>query len=192
VRGELGDVDEHTLCCRHEPGLEPGTRVVNTCAGCDRRFRELYDGVSTVSAWEVLAESATFPFPDYEGAVMAVHDACPTRTEARVHEAVRRLLERMNVHVVEPAATRTRAVCCGDSSFGQLPDDLVEELMRSRAASMPAEDVVVYCVSCVKAMSIGGKSPRYLVDLLFGETTEPGVTEPSDWHAELERFVAQH
>jgi len=52
--------------------------------------------------------------------------------------------------------------------------------------------VVVYCVSCVKAMAIGGKRPRYLVDLLFGEETVPGVHEPGAWHALLEGFIAEH
>lgn len=182
----------HLTCCRHEPGLPVGTRVVNTCAGCDRRYRELFEGISTTSLWEVLAESETFPFPDYGGAEMSVHDACPTRTEARVHDAVRRLLERMNVTVVEPRSTRGNAVCCGDSFYGEAPDERVKQLMAKRADSMPREDVVVYCVSCVKAMHIGGKRPRYLVDLLFAEETTPGTWEPRDWHAELETFIAEH
>ena len=192
VRAELGDVSGHFTCCRHEPGLEPGTRVVNTCAGCDRRYRELYEGVSTVSLWEILANSDSFAFPDYRGVEMTVHDACPTRTEERVHKAVRRLLARMNVTVVEAAASGTKAVCCGDSFFGVLPEERVKEQMCKRAASMPREDVVVYCVSCVKAMAIGGARPRYLVDLLFDEDTDPGECEPSAWHAELERFVERH
>jgi hypothetical protein len=53
-------IPKHSICCHHDPKLEKGTQVINTCAGCDRRFRELYDGVSTVSLWEVLAESETF------------------------------------------------------------------------------------------------------------------------------------
>jgi len=57
---------------------------------------------------------------------------------------------------------------------------------------MPREDVVVYCVSCVKAMHIGGKRPRYLVDLLFGEETGPGVFEPVAWHAQLDEFIEAH
>lgn len=179
-------------CCRHTPDLPSGTEVVNVCAGCDRRYRELYEGITTRSLWEVLSESETFPFPDYGGAAMAVHDACPTRTETRVHDAVRALLGKMNIEVVEPAATRTGAVCCGDSFYGQLPDERVTELMRRRADSMPAEDVVVYCVSCVKAMHIGGKRPRYLVDLLFAEQTSPGVFEPADWHAELDAYIEAH
>jgi len=179
-------------CCRHEPHLEPGSVVINTCAGCDRRYRELYEGVSTISLWEVLSASDTFDFPDYQGAEMAIHDACPTRTEERVHVAVRTLLDRMNIVVVEPKSTRTHAVCCGDSFLGELPVDRVKELMVKRADSMPREDVVVYCVSCVKAMHIGGKRPRYLVDLLFAEDTEPDVFEPTAWHAMLDEFIAAH
>jgi len=146
-------------CCRHEPHLEPGSVVINTCAGCDRRYRELYEGVSTISLWEVLSASDTLDFPDYQGAEMAIHDACPTRTEERVHVAVRALLDRMNIVVIEPKSTRTHAVCCGDSFLGELPVDRVKDLMAKRADSMPREDVVVYCVSCVKAMHIGGKRP---------------------------------
>jgi Fe-S oxidoreductase len=123
---------------------------------------------------------------------MTVHDACPTRTGARVHAAVRTLLDRMNIVVVEPDATRVRAICCGDSLFGEVPDDTVRALMARRADSMPREDVVVYCVSCIKAMHIGGKRPRYLVDLLFAEETTPGVSEPGAWHALLEEFIAEH
>lgn len=183
---------EHLTCCHHDPGLPAGTRIVNVCPGCDRRYRELYAGISTVSLWELLAESADFPFPDYGGQPMAILDACPTRTEARVHGAIRRLLARMNIRVVEPANTRMRATCCGDSFYGALPVDQVKDLMRRRAFEMPCEDVVVYCVSCVKSMHIGGKTPRHLVDLLFGEETPIGIHEPDAWHAQIESFIEAH
>jgi Fe-S oxidoreductase len=192
LNGNLGEVPEHLTCCLHEPGLEAGTRVINTCAGCDRRYRSLYEGVSTVSLWEVLADSATFNFPDYNGVEMSIHDACPTRTEERVHRAVRKLLERMNIKVVEPEFTGTNQRCCGDSFYPALPPEQVKEKMRERAAEMPREDVAVYCISCIKSMHIGGKKPRYLVDLLFGEDTEVGTFEPDEWHSELQRFIDEH
>lgn len=182
---------EHFTCCRHEPNLPCGTRVINVCAGCDKRYRELYEGVATISLWELLAES-DFPFPDYGGAAMAVHDACPTRTETRVHEAVRTLLKRMNITALEPERTGTRATCCGDSFYGVLPADQVKAQMAKRAQEMPVEDVAVYCVSCIKAMHIGGKRPRYLVDLLFGEPTEIGTWEPEAWHGELQEYIDRH
>jgi Fe-S oxidoreductase len=192
LNGGSDRIAEHLTCCRHDPRLEPGTEVVNTCPGCDRRFRELYEGISTISLWEVLAGDDRFPFPDYHGAEMTIHDACPTRTEERVHAAVRQLLARMNIRCIEPEWTRTHSVCCGDTFFGLLPDEEVKARMRARAAEMPRPDVVVYCVSCVKAMHIGGRRPRYLVDLLFGEGTEPGIVEPSRWHADIDAFIETH
>ncbi len=183
---------EHTTCCHHEPKRPSGTRIINVCAGCDRRYRELYEGVSTISFWELLAKSETFPFPDYQGRRMSILDACPTRSQERVHRAIRKLLERMNIELLEPSRTGTKSTCCGDSFYGTLKVEQVKEKMRQRAQEMPAEDVVVYCVSCIKAMLIGGKQPRYLVDLLFGEATHPGTTEPEQWHAELDAFIAEH
>ena len=61
--------------------------------------------------------------------------------------------------------------------------------MMSRADEMPVENVVVYCVSCVKSMHLGGKKPRYLVDLLFSESTDPQTYEPDAWHEELDTFA---
>ena len=166
--------------------------MIYTCAGCDRRYRELYAGISTISFRELLAESNTFPFPDYRQQKMSIADACPTRDQARVQLAVRRLLQRMNIDLVEPQRSGANAVCCGDSFFGEIPVAQVKQQMGKRAAEMPADDVVVYCVSCIKALHIGGKQLRYLVDLLFAEEAHPGTFEPEQWHAELDQFIATH
>ena len=57
--------------------------------------------------------------------------------------------------------------------------------MKKRTAEMPSEDVVVYCISCTKSVFIGGKTPHYLVDLLFNEETIPKTLDPDEWHKEL-------
>lgn len=192
LKSDLTNINEHLICCRHEPNLDKGTQIINTCAGCDRRYRELYEGITTISLWEVLAESNKFSFPDYKGKIMTILDACPTRDQERVHNAVRVLLKRMNITVVEPEKTRTKGKCCGDSFYGILPVEQVKEQMKKRAEEMPVEDVVVYCVSCTKSMYIGGKKSRYLLDLLFGEETNPGIFEPDDWHEQLNDFINEH
>jgi hypothetical protein len=66
------------------------------------------------------------------------------------------------------------------------------EQMKKKASSMPAEEVLVYCVSCAKAMFIGGKRPRYLIDLLFDEETIPKTLDPDLWHQELDLFIDSH
>jgi Fe-S oxidoreductase len=192
LNDDQGKTEEHLICCRHEPKLPLGTQVINVCAGCDKRYRELYAGVTTISLWEVLADSESFPFPDYKGEKMAILDACPTRDQNMIHTAIRSLLKRMNIEIVEPNKTKAKGTCCGDSFYGVLELEQVKEQMKRRAAEMPCDDVVVYCVSCCKAMQIGGKRPRYLVDLLLGEETDRGTSDLDEWHAQLDRFIEEH
>lgn len=189
---EIDIVGDHHICCRHDHGLEMNTEIINTCSGCDRRFRELYKDITTISLWEILAKSKIFEFPNYNGIEMTIHDACPTRGRDSVHIAIRSLLEKMNIKIVEPQNTRQNAVCCGDSFYGVLPVQQVKEMMKKRADEMPCEEVIVYCVSCIKAMHIGGKKPRYLVDLLFGEETKIGTFDPDVWHAALQQYIDKH
>lgn len=176
------------ICCRNKPPLKKGSQVINVCPGCDRRYRENYPDSSTISLWEILAETDFFPFPDYKGEKMTIIDACPTRSRAEVQKAIRTLLCRMNIQLIEPA----KNTCCGDSFWGVLPVEEVKERMIKRSSEMPLDDVVVYCVSCSKSLFIGGKKPRYIPDLLFKEETLPQTYEPVEWHRELDEFIKNH
>lgn len=186
----FNDIKPYELCCHNPPATLPsGTRVINVCSGCDRRYRSLYEGISTKSLWEIFAESQIFPFPDYGGAEISIHDTCPTRTQKRVTSAVRVLLGRMNFKLIEPERTMEKGPCCGDSFHKRIPISDVLEKMRKRASEMPCDEVAVYCVSCIKSIHNGGKKPRYLTDLLFREETVPGETNPDIWHKQLEEFI---
>jgi Fe-S oxidoreductase len=190
IEKHVGSAELLHTCCRHVPPLPPGTRVINVCPGCDRRYRQNYERASTVSAWEIMAKRGFPDPPDYGGLAMTIIDACPTRDQTRVHDAVRELIRRMNISLLEPANTRTTSTCCGDSLWGAVPANQVEREMRGKAAAMPADQVIVYCVSCAKAMFVGGKRPRYLLDLLLGEETVPGTIDPALWHKKLDAYIA--
>jgi hypothetical protein len=193
LRGILGETIGADLpwmtCCRKDPQFAEETELVNVCPGCDKRFRLNYPRTSTISLWEILSGSDAFPFPDYGGRTMSIIDACPTRDQPRIHQAIRALLKRMNIAVIEPRATKTKGICCGDSMWGEIPTPEVMARMKMRAAEMPAPNVVVYCVSCALAVSIGGKTPRYMIDLLFGEETRPRILDLDVWHAELQAYI---
>jgi Fe-S oxidoreductase len=123
---------------------------------------------------------------------MSVHDPCPVREKPQVHQAVRNLLEKMNIEVVETKLTGTRSVCCGDDFYPKLSVDKVHNHMKKRAASMPCDDVCVYCVSCIKSLHIGGKTPRHLMDLLMNESTEPQIYDTVKWHEQLQEYINNH
>lgn len=187
-----GEVALHKICCRHDPKLEAGSLIINVCAGCDRRFRNLYQGISTISLWEVLDELESFQYPDYKGLKLSVHDACPVREKPQVHKAVRNLLKKMNIEVVETKFSGINSICCGDDLYPKLPVETVHKKMKERADSMPCDEVCVYCVSCIKSMYIGGKTPRHLMDLIMGEITEPQIYDTVQWHQQLQEYIEKH
>ncbi len=189
---DYSEVSLHKICCHHEPQLETGGLIINVCSGCNMRFSNLYPGVTTISLWEVLDEMETFPYPDYHGLMLSVHDACPIREKPQVHRAVRSLLGKMHIEIVEAEFHGTRSICCGDDLYQKVPLEKVHEHMKLRAESMPCDEVCVYCVSCINSMHIGGKSPRHLIDLLMGETTEPQVYDTVEWHTQLEEYIDKH
>lgn len=187
-----GSLQVLSACCHHTPAIPPGMKVVTTCPGCDRRYRQNYSEPLAVSLWELLAGDDSFPFPDYQGRKMTIIDACPTRDQEHIHDAVRSLAMRMNIVIVEPDRTKEKGTCCGDTFYGVLPTEQVIEQMKAKGGEMPLDDILVYCVSCGKSMFVAGKRPRYLVDLLFGEETVPGTYQPDPWHRELDSFMESH
>jgi Fe-S oxidoreductase len=188
----FGKMDILLTCCQHDPLLPVNSKIINICPGCDKRFKNDYRNVSTISLWEMLADSQTFSFPDHSGLRVSIIDACPTREQTEIHAAIRKILKKMKVDLVEPKNTGTTSTCCGDSFYGLIPVDKVKELMIRRSEEMPSDNVIVYCISCIKAVYNGGKNPKYLVDLLFAEDTIPGTIDPDEWHKELRDYIDKH
>lgn len=187
-----GPVQLHTLCCHHDPKLPHGSTIINNCAGCDRRFRSLYEGVQTISLWEVLDSISEFPFPDHSGLTVSVHDSCSYRPKPQVHSAVRSILHKMNIEIIDSKYSGTNSICCGDTFYPQLPIEQVNMLQKKRAAQMPCDDVAVYCVSCIKSMAIGGKIPHHMVDLVLNEETELQELRIDVYHDALNQYIETH
>ena len=179
----LGDVDILLTCCQHEPNLPENSKVINVCPGCDMRFGKNYRGVSTISFWEAINENRRS---------MSIIDACPTRDEDRVQDSIRDLLLKMNITLVEPKNTRKESTCCGDVYYGSMPTAKVKGLMTEKAMEMPANDIVVHCVSCIIAVLNGGKNPQYIADLIFNEETHSNNIDLDQWHKELKEFIEAH
>jgi Fe-S oxidoreductase len=188
-----GDIKLHKVCCHYDPKLEAGSHIINVCPGCDRRFRNIYEGISTTSVWELIdGLGDKFKYPNYNGLKVSVHDACPIREKPVVHKAVRSLLKKMNIEVIEAQFHGTSSICCGDDFYPKLSIEIIHEKMKERADSMPCEEVCVYCVTCIKSMYISGKTPRHLMDLLLNEPTDPGEYDTVKWHEQLEAYQEKH
>ena len=171
VESQYGPMETLQTCCFLSPKLEPGTCVVTPCATCTVNYLKGQKDCSSLFLLSAIAKSDNFPFPDYGGRPMSIQDTCSARSNLEYLEAVRTILKRLNITLVEPERSGATSKCCGQVFYGKLPEEKVAFQMKSRAQEMPCEDVVTYCASCIMAMTVGGKRPRYILDLLFGEPT---------------------
>lgn len=188
----FGPVKIHNICCHHVPQLPQGSTIINNCAGCDRRFRSLYEGIQTISLWEVLDSIENLPLPDNTGLTVSVHDSCSYRPKPQVHAAVRSILRKMNMKIIDCKYSGTKSICCGDNFYPHIPIEEVTAFQKKRAAQMPCQDVVVYCVSCIKSMAIGGKTPHHMVDLVLNEETDPQETRIDIYHDAVNQYINEH
>lgn len=189
---KYGQTETLLACCFNKPDLEPGTCIITPCATCAQNYVKGFPECTSSFFLSELADSEDFPFPDYGGVSMSIQDTCTAKTQPEVMDAIRKLLKRMNINLVEPAFSGKKSKCCGQIFYGKLSTDKVEDLMTKRAEEMPCEDVVVYCASCIMSMTVGGKRPRYIVDLLFGEPTDLKISGADEWNGRLRNFRESH
>ena len=157
-------------CCKSDIRTENPVALITCCPGCSHHFGIQLPDAQVSSLWKVLLDT-DFPFPDYRGERMSIHDACHARQRhsAEMQDSVRLLCRKMNIELIEPEYTRDAAGCCG----GSARDYETRKAMASRrAAEFPEENVVVYCTGCTRSFSVTGIHPRHVLDLLFEETTE--------------------
>lgn len=188
----FGAVKPHAICCHHNPRLPEGATIINNCAGCDRRFRSAYKGIQTITYWEILDAQKELKLPDHAGLTVSVHDSCAFRQKPQVHAAVRSILKKMNIEIVESEFSGGKSICCGDCLYLHVPDEEVAQFQKRRAAQMPCDDVVVYCIGCVRSMTVGGKNAHYLPDLLFDRKTAPMNNSLREYHGDLEAYIQTH
>ena len=187
-----GPMETLLPCCFHAPQIESGTQIITPCATCSEKYDKQCGEGTSIFFLTQLAESKDFPFPDYGGISMSIQDTCSARKQPEVLATIRRLLERMNIQLIEPARTGEKAKCCGQTLYGKIDTQKVEAFMKGRADEMPCEDVVVYCASCIMSMNVGGKRPRYIIDLLFNEPTNMQTKGADAWNKKLNDFRKAH
>lgn len=183
-----GDIAEAT-CCRKDIGmLEAGDTVIQNCTLCQLMLAERVPEVRVVSLYEYLLADEAFPWPDFSDRTLTLQDCYRTRHDARLHAAVRRCLDCMRVSYVEMPEHHGNTRFCGVWLMGPAAPDCLElaphtfaELDRMReslepkeqearmhawAKECPTDEIAVYCNGCERGVSLGGKTPVHLIELL--------------------------
>ena len=193
-----GYADEVTGCCRIEhQKLTQDDTAVCICNNCMAMIDEDADNGAMENIWVLIDSDPDFPPPDYKGRVMGVQDCGRAYDRADVQDAVRSLLAKMGVEVVELPDAREKTTFCGQSFLKAAPaqdagfapkryvedaaergifvphePDEMQRLLEEHAAAIETDEVVCYCTACDAGLEAGGKDACNLIELISGKFRE--------------------
>ena len=181
-----------TDCCQKNlQFLTPEDTAVCICNTCAAFCDESSHAKEVVSVWEIIDNDTTFAFPDHNGETIALQDCWRTYDKPEVHNAIRSLMKKMNIQVVELPENKEKSKFCGTTllqpappHYGKFapkrfsedaPADLFQnhapadqaDIMIKHCERIPTEKVACYCNACANGLRLGGKQPVHVMELLF-------------------------
>ena len=95
-------------CCKIDKReFEKGDIGLYVCQACRKQIE---NQVKTMSVWEYFDQLDNFDFPDYHGQKMYLQDCFRDRNHPEVHQAVRNLLKKMNIEVIETKNNKDNSI----------------------------------------------------------------------------------
>ena len=189
-----GYADEIAGCCRvNHQSLTPDDTAVCICNNCMAMIDEDADNGALDNIWVLIDRDPGFPLPSYAGRVMALQDCGRAYDRADVQGAIRSILRKMDVEVVELPDARGESRFCGASFLGAAPKQDagfaprryvhdaaergifvphdpadVQRILEEHCAAIPVDEVCCYCTACDAGLEAGGKRPINLIELVSG------------------------
>lgn len=168
----------------------PGDEVYSLCHNCTNIINEMHPDVNIYSLWELLDADNRFEFPDFSGMVVTIQDCWRSRERRSEQEAVRSLLKKMNIKIVELEDAYDKTDFCGSSLYRSQPTRnpklaprhyVVEaagkfvphtqeeqiEIMKEYGRRFVTDKVVCYCHYCLEGLLMGGVDGKHIAELLF-------------------------
>lgn len=180
-------------CCRvdHGKATQKDTALV-VCNNCANLVSESGDPGEIAFVWEMIDSDPSFPFPDYHGEKMTIQDCWLAVEKRHVQDAIRSLMRKMNIQVVELPENHEKTTFCGmnltapcnPSNAKLAPKRYVEEgghmfhpmepeerqaYFNDYCKQFTTDKVVCYCKSCRGALLAGGADAKHIIQLLFPE-----------------------
>ena len=170
-----------------------GDEVYSLCHNCNNIIEEMHPGVRVHSLWELLAADDEFPFPDYQRMKVTIQDCWRSRDRREEQQAVRNLLEKMNIDFVEADLNHENTEFCGASLYRPQPPrnpklapkhyaegakgkfiphtaEEQEQIMIDYCSQFTTDKVVCYCHYCLEGLLMGKTEGIHIAQLMFPET----------------------
>lgn len=171
-------------------------RIITSCQNCYMSFKRNAPEYEVISVYEVLKEigipyDAVNRFKDTNMDAI-IHDPCPTRSEDKVHVAVRRILDQMGIFYEEMDYNKHKTLCCGMGGMVSLTSKEISKKHRDRRRDEAGgKTIITYCMECAETLKNNKGSTVHVLDLIFSDMDEIKRRNSSLIHSWYNRFKAR-
>ena len=182
-------------CCRpgHKAVSGWNDTVITVCETCSIIIGENCPAARVISLYEFIDSLPDFAFPDYQGERITLQDCYRAKAKEAEKAAVRSVLRKMNMNVMELPGTEEEINFDGSFLSGPMrPDnftlaprrfaeikkdmqpkspDEIKAWLQEYCRRFTTERVACYCNSCLTGLEqglTGGKRAVHVAELLFG------------------------
>lgn len=174
-------------CCLYDKkeytDQDVGLVLCQACRG------QLESKIQIKTIWEYFDEDPNFVFPNYNHQKMNLQDCFRDKDHPEVHQAVRNILKKMNIDVIEIENNKENSTFCGtlhfhtnnpiilnlmeqypDTKLSKMPEEIQAQIMQEYVKSYDLDyPVICDCNRCLKGVNMGGAKGIHLLDLIMGK-----------------------
>ena len=144
-----------------------------------KKVRDYFEKQMPIARCCKIDKLDNFDFPDYHGQKMYLQDCFRDRNHPEVHQAVRNLLKKMNIEVIETKNNKDNSIFCGtlhyeskeldDTHLSHYPKDVQEKYMQEYVQQFDNKKIICVCNRCLKGILLGKGNGVHLLELLFNK-----------------------
>lgn len=122
--------------------------VIVACPNCYKIFSEYGDTIKVKTAYEVIEKNNLSEPNNLTGSVN-VHDPCGVRFNNKAYNAVRNIIRKSGLTVVETVHCKEKSFCCGEGgSVNYVNRRFVGKWVRKIEEEITESKVITYCAGC--------------------------------------------
>ena len=146
--------------------------IIAGCPSCAKELRA-YENAEVKGIWDVINEIG---LPDTAKALekpAAIHDSCGARGDGETQNAIRSIIEKLGMIIIETEYSGDKSPCCGYGGLTAYTNREVAKLLTDKCLERSDAPFVTYCMACRDRFAREGHESRHILELLYG--TDAGL-----------------
>lgn len=158
-------------CCLKFQNFSKEDVVYYLCQNCRMQLEQATEA-TLLSFYLLLDQDENFPWPDYHEKAFYLQDCFRDKEHPEIHKAVRNILQKMNIQVLELEKNKEHSDFCGTLFYeGKRcmgwDEEKKKTTMEQYVSHFGDIPVITYCNRCRKDILLGGHEAFHILELIF-------------------------